>query len=285
MGGTSYRLLEASSPNGRLIGIDQDPQAIEVAERYLAPFGSRIRLICANFRDLKTSLSHVGVTRIHGALFDLGLSSAQLSDGSRGFSFLENGALDMRMAPTMKTTAGELLNTLSWKELAELIFRFGEERYAKRIAKAVVAARAHSPLSTTVELVDIIRRAVPPAYRHGRLHCATRTFQALRIAVNRELEILEQALRDAVALLLPEGRLAVITFHSLEDRIVKHTFRALAQQPQALVSILTKKPVEPSLTERQGNPRARSAKLRVVERTRLAIDCEVERTVCGQSTC
>jgi 16S rRNA (cytosine1402-N4)-methyltransferase len=166
----------------------------------------------------------------------------------------------------MGTTAGELVNSLPETELADLIFQYGEERFSRRIARAIVRARERKSLATTQELTAVIKESVPAAYRHGRIHCATRTFQALRIAVNRELEVLEPAIRDAVDMLRPGGRIAVISFHSLEDRIVKHTFRALAERPHPQVAVLTKKPQVPSDAECQANPRARSAKLRVAER-------------------
>jgi 16S rRNA (cytosine1402-N4)-methyltransferase len=181
-------------------------------------------------------------------------------------SFLSDGPLDMRMDQQGGLTAAELIAQLPERELADLIYRYGEERYSRRIARALVAARKTHPLRTTFDLVSVVSCAVPAAYRHGRIHCATRTFQALRIAVNRELDVIEGAIRDAVDVLAPGGRLCVISFHSLEDRIAKHTFRSLAQSPEASLRILTKKPQVPSDEECRNNPRARSAKLRVAER-------------------
>lgn len=199
-------------------------------------------------------------------LFDLGVSSAQLDRPERGFSFLADGPLDMRMDQGGGPTAADLLARLSEKELADLIYRYGEERYSRRIARAIARVRVHRPLRTTGDLAAVIQGAVPPSYRRGRLHPATRTFQALRIAVNRELEVLEGALREAAAVLAPGGRLCVISFHSLEDRIAKQTFRTLSRGATACLRVLTKKPVVPSDREVRENPRARSAKLRVAER-------------------
>lgn len=265
-GGTAFRILELSEPGGVLVGIDQDPEAISLARRTLGPFLPRTHLFCRNFMDLKSILASAGVGKADGILFDLGLSSVQLASPNRGFSFLEEGSLDMRLGPFAGPTASDLVNTMPEAELASLIRRYGEERYARRIAKAVVRERNHLPLRTTTQLTAIIRDSVPHSYRRGRLHCATRTFQALRIAVNQELEVLERTLHDAPDLLAPKGRLCVISFHSLEDRIVKHTFRALSQKPTPTLKILTKKPCVPSMEEREVNPRSRSAKLRVAER-------------------
>lgn len=219
-----------------------------------------------HFNELKRRLSAAGVAEVDGVLFDLGLSSAQLDRPDRGFSFSQDGPLDMRMDRHEGRTAADLINELSERELADLIYRYGEERYSRRIARAIARARERAPLRTTGELVAVIRAAVPSSYRHGRLHCATRTFQALRIAVNGELEGLDGALRDAANVLAPGGRLCVISFHSLEDRIAKHTIRALTGGPEPRLRSLTKKPVVPSDRECKANPRARSAKLRVAER-------------------
>jgi 16S rRNA (cytosine1402-N4)-methyltransferase len=207
-----------------------------------------------------------GIEQVDGVVFDLGVSSPQLNEAARGFSFSSSGPLDMRMSGSGGRTAADLVNHLSEAQLADLIFYNGEERFARRIARGIVRAREQAPLLTTVDLVEVIRRTVPAAYRHGRIHFATRTFQALRIAVNRELDVLGEVLPQAVEVLRPGGRLAVISFHSLEDRIVKHAFRDWARGTPALVRILTKKPVEPLTEECVRNPRARSAKLRVAER-------------------
>lgn len=264
--GHASLILERSGPDGMLIGIDRDEAAIRSDRERLRPYGERVRLVRGNFEDLKQHLASLGIGEVDGVVLDLGVSSAQLSDPARGFSFLAEGPLDMRMDAQFPVTAASLVNELSEGELADLIFRFGEERYSRRIARAIVRAREIRPLATTLELADVIRGAVPPPYRRGRIHCATRTFQALRIAVNRELEGLEGAIRSGADVLAPGGRLCVISFHSLEDRIVKRTFKALSQGPESRLALLTKKPLIPSEEERHLNPRARSAKLRVAER-------------------
>lgn len=265
-GGLAARILERTGPRGLLIGIDRDAEAIGRSRDRLQRFASRVRLVKGDFRDLRRHLASVGAIEVHGVIFDLGVSSPQLDSPSRGFSFAADGPLDMRMDRSTGPTAADLLSELSEKELADVIARYGEERFARRIARGIVRARERRPLATTGELVVAVRESVPPAYRHGRIHCATRTFQALRIAVNRELEGLDQAFRDAAGVLAPGGRLGIISFHSLEDRIAKRTLVDLARGPRPLLRILTKKPRRASETERYRNPRARSAKLRVAER-------------------
>ena len=265
-GGLASSILDLTGPDGSVIGIDQDEEAIAAARNRLEPYAGRARLIRGNFRELKQHLRSVGLSEVDGVVFDLGVSSAQLDRPDRGFSFLADGPLDMRMDRRGDRTAAELLNQLGEKELADLLYQFGEERYSRRIARAVVRARARRPLQTTFDLVSLIRDAVPVFYRHGRLHYATRTFQALRIAVNHELEVLEESFRDAADVLVPGGRLCVISFHSLEDRIAKQTFRALSHGQEPCLATLTKKPCVASEQERRENPRARSAKLRVAER-------------------
>lgn len=265
-GGLASHILHASQPSGQLIGIDQDRDAIVAARETLKEFTGRVHLIHGNFMELKQHLASAGISQVNGVAFDLGVSSAQLDRPERGFSFLVNGPLDMRMDQGTGPTAADLLNELPERDLADLIYHYGEERYSRRIARTVVRARAEHPLRATHDLVSVIRGAVPSSYRHGRIHFATRTFQALRIAVNRELEVLEGALRDAADVLTGGGRLCVISFHSLEDRIVKRTFKSLSTGPHASLSTLTKKPLIPTEPERQDNPRARSAKLRVAER-------------------
>lgn len=266
LGGHAELILERSSPNGVLVGIDRDPEAIVTTRLRLARFASRLKVIHGNFSALKEHLRSVGFSRVDGVVFDLGVSSAQLDCPERGFSFRAEGPLDMRMDPQAGQTAGDLVAHLSERELADLIERYGEERYARRIARAIVETRKTRPLRTTFDLVAVIAKAVPAAYRRGRIHCATRTFQALRIAVNGELDVIEGAIRDAASVLVAGGRICVIAFHSLEDRLVKQTFRALATGPLACLNILTKKPLVPSREECHHNPRARSAKLRVAEK-------------------
>ena len=265
-GGHAEILLKNSDSATRLIGLDRDPQAIAFSRERLMEFGGRVILRKGNYRDLKSHLAEMGIQKVGGVLFDLGVSSPQLEDPARGFSFRQEGPLDMRMDQTIGVTAAELVNSCQEHELADIVFQYGEERYSRRIARAIVRARTRSPIETTGALASVIAEAVPPMYRHGRIHCATRTFQALRIAVNCELEGLEPSLRDAADLLAPGGRMCAISFHSLEDRIVKHTLRSLAEGADARLSLLTKKPILPAELEFHANPRARSAKLRVAER-------------------
>jgi len=261
--GHAEQLLESTAPDGIVVGIDRDARAIEAGRAIAARFGERLVLVKGNFVDLKRHLAERGIANVHGVLFDLGVSSPQLDEPERGFSFQQDGPLDMRMDQSVGTTAADVVNRTEESDLADLIYQLGEERYSRRIARGVVRARAQRPLSTTQELVAVIESSVPGSYRRGRIHCATRTFQALRIAVNRELDHLEPAIRDAADVLRPGGRLCVISFHSLEDRIVKHTFRALSGRA---LTVLTKKPLMASEEECARNPRARSAKLRVAER-------------------
>ena len=265
-GGMAFQILLAGSPHNCLIGIDRDEQALADAKKRLKQFEDRVHLVHGNFRDLKRHLESLHVSDVHGVVFDLGVSSAQLSRPERGFSFMLDGPLDMRMDQRDDRAAAELLNTLSEQELADIIFQYGEERYARRIARGVIKARAEQPLRTTHDLVSVIYGAVPAVYRRGRIHYATRTFQALRIAVNHELDILDQSFRDAADVLVPGGRLCIISFHSLEDRTAKHTLRALSRGSSPHLALLTKKPVVPSEAERHANARARSAKLRIAER-------------------
>ncbi|MCP9452936.1 MAG: 16S rRNA (cytosine(1402)-N(4))-methyltransferase RsmH [Nitrospira sp.] len=265
-GGHAEALLRHSPPTVRLIGFDRDPQAIMYSRERLAEFGDRVLLKQGDYRDLKRHLAEMNVSHVGGVVFDLGVSSPQLDDPRRGFSFRADGPLDMRMDQTTGRTAAAVVNEESEPVLANIIYQYGEERYARRIARAIVRSRERKTIETTGELASIIARAVPSAYRYGRIHCATRTFQALRIAVNRELDGLDTALRDAAGVLAWGGRMGVISFHSIEDRIVKHVFRALAQGPAACLSVLTPKPIVPTEGECGANPRARSAKLRVIER-------------------
>lgn len=264
--GLATRILHLTAPDGILIGIDRDAAALDASRARLQGVMSRVHLRHGNFSELKTLVAQVGIQHVDGVIFDLGVSSPQLDRPERGFSFRDDGPLDMRMDQSEGRTAADLIREMPERELADVIYQFGEERYSRRIARAIVEARTQSVIGTTRELAAVVERAVPASYRHGRIHCATRTFQALRIAVNRELDVLEPALRDAVAMVAPGGRVCAVSFHSLEDRIVKHTFRALANGSDAAVRVLTKKPVIASESERDHNPRSRSAKLRVVER-------------------
>ena len=264
--GHAEKILEASSPDSRLIGLDRDAAAIAASRKRLARFGDRVLLLHGHFMDLKQHLTVNGIGQIDGVLFDLGVSSPQLEEPARGFSFQVDGPLDMRMDQSMSGTAADLVNQWPEAQLADAIFQFGEERFSRRIARAIVRARERHPLAKTKELVSVIEGAVPANYRHGRLHCATRTFQAIRIAVNQELDSLDPALRDAADVLSPGGRLCVISFHSLEDRIVKHTLRALSGKDDPALVVLTKKPQIPSREESDRNPRSRSAKLRAAQR-------------------
>jgi 16S rRNA (cytosine1402-N4)-methyltransferase len=264
--GHAVEILEASGPSGIVIGIDRDTQAIDSGRKRVQRFGDRAILIKGHFVDVKRLLGDRGISEVQGVLFDLGVSSPQIDDPSRGFSFQAEGHLDMRMDQSSGATAGDIVNRTDEVDLANMIYHFGEERYSRRIARAIVRARADRPFTTTRELVSVIESAVPAHYRRGRIHFATRTFQALRIAVNRELEHLESAVSDASALLAPRGRLCVISFHSLEDRIVKQTFRALSDQASGKFEIMTKRPQLPTAEEIRQNPRSRSAKLRVIQR-------------------
>ena len=264
---------------GRLICIDRDQAAIDAARVRLAPWLDRVTLVHSNFSELKEVLSGAGVSGADGMLFDLGVSSPQLDDASRGFSYMQDAPLDMRMDTAAPLTAYEVVNTWSQEELRRILYEYGEERYAPAIAKAIVRARETAPVQTTLELVEVIKSAMPPAALREKQHPAKRSFQAIRIAVNGELDALPPMLRAAVDGLNPGGRLAVITFHSLEDRIVKRTLADLAKgctcppefpvcvcgrKPR--VRLVNRKPVTADGAELADNPRARSAKLRVAEK-------------------
>jgi 16S rRNA (cytosine1402-N4)-methyltransferase len=269
-GGHAEAILRAAAPSGRLIGIDRDAEVLAVTRQRLAPFGPRVDIVHGGAAGLKSILETLQVAGVDGILLDLGVSSYQLESGARGFSFAREGPLDMRMDRTAEVpTAATLVNTLGEWELVNLITRYGEEHWARRIARAILRARRRAPLRTTQELAAIITQAIPPRARPPRIHPATRTFQALRIAVNQELSRLEETLDVATSCLQPGGRLCVIAYHSLEDRIVKRTFQTYVHSPKSDVPrmrLLTRKPVTPTHAERQANPRARSAKLRVLER-------------------
>jgi 16S rRNA (cytosine1402-N4)-methyltransferase len=260
MGGHAEAILGASTPEVSLLGLDVDPEAIARAAARLAPFGGRVRLVKASFADVGAVAAQQGVTAARAVLLDLGFSSWQLEESRRGFSFQADEPLDMRLDPTQPATAADLLNRLSEPELARLLFEYGEEPHARRIARAIVRRR---PLATTSDLVAAVRSAVPRRAWPRRLHVATRTFQAVRMTVNDEPGALRRSLRDAPELLTPGGRLGVISFHSGEDRIVKQTFRALGSAGYAE---LEPSPLTPGEDEVRANPRARSAKLRVLER-------------------
>ena len=261
LGGHASALLAAGAT--RLIGLDRDRDALTLAHAALSPWDERVTLIHADYRTLDPVLDGLGVSLVDGALADLGVSSMQFDEPGRGFSFQRDEPLDMRMDRTAGDAAADLVARSSEEDLADAIFRFGEERFSRRIARAIVYARREAPIDTTGRLAAIVRRAIP---RRGsmRIDPATRTFQALRIWVNRELDGLDRFLESAARRLRRGARLVVISFHSLEDRIVKHTFRALAQSE--VVKVLTKKPIRPTDEEVRRNPRARSAKLRTAER-------------------
>jgi 16S rRNA (cytosine1402-N4)-methyltransferase len=278
-GGHARLILERCTPGGTLVGIDQDQEALRATGQRLAEFGTAALLVHGNFGELEYHLDHLGIHTLDGFILDIGVSSHQLDSADRGFSFQHDAPLDMRMDTSQGQTAADLLNDLPEQELERIFWEYGEERWAKRIASFIVQARLEDPVAGTLQLVDIIKGAVPKAKWDERIHPATRTFQAIRIAVNRELENLEKGLRAAINRLKPGGRGVVISFHSLEDRIVKHIFREFASgctcprnlpvcvcniRPRVLV--LTGRPVMAGDTELSENPRARSAKLRAVEK-------------------
>ncbi len=273
-GGHAAGLLEASAPAGRLLGLDRDPAALAAAAERLSTYGERVRLVLASFAGLATVARAEGFVPAAGVLLDLGLSSLQLADPARGFSFQADGPLDMRFDPAQKLTAADLVNDLPLDDLADLLYQYGEERESHRVARAIVRAR---PIRTTRALAEVVAAALGGG--RSRIHPATRTFQALRIAVNDELAQIEAALPQAVEVLAPGGRLAVITFHSLEDRLVKNFMRRESRDcicppglpactcgHRASLRLLTRKPVTPSAREVQANPRSRSAKLRIAEK-------------------
>lgn len=279
MGGHTQAILEAAK-NVQVIGIDQDTEAIRLASERLKPFGERVKIFHANFAGIKDVLNRAGVQKVNGILADLGVSSLQFDAAERGFSFRFDAPLDMRMdAASDYETAAEMLERLSEEEIADVIYKYGEERMSRRIARRIVWKREiGEPVRTTRELAETVEKAIGRKPK-DKIHPATRTFQALRIAVNREIEILEEFIRDAVDSLKTQGRLAIITFHSLEDRVVKQTFQKLSGKcecpprlPQCVcgatkeIEILTRKPVVPFDSEIANNPRARSAKLRVCQK-------------------
>ena len=264
---------------GRLIGIDRDPVALKAAGERLAPYADRVTLVHSNFCEIAQVLDDLGIEAVDGILLDLGVSSPQLDDGSRGFSYMVDAPLDMRMNNEDPVTAKDIVNTWSYEELRRILFDYGEERYAPRIADAICRRREEKPIETTLELVDIIRSAMPAAALREKQHPAKRSFQAIRIAVNDELGAVRKVMEAAIPRLNPDGRLAIITFHSLEDRIVKNAMADAAKgctcppsfpvcvcgkKPQ--VQLVTRKPITATDEELEANPRSRSAKLRVCEK-------------------
>ncbi len=278
--GHAIGILEESAPDGLLIGIDADEDALQVAEKRLNPFSGRVTLARGNFADIGDILVGLNIYHVDGILLDLGVSSHQLDAGERGFSFSKEALLDMRMDFRQQTSAHTLVNTLPESSLAKIIREYGEETMAKRIARTIVAARKSKHIETTTELASIILSVIPNKLHGHRLHPATKTFQALRIAVNKELSSLQSALDEGIDLLRKGGRFSVISYHSLEDRIVKTSFRSYENpcicphdipvcncQRQAKAKVVYRRPVTPSDAEISDNPRARSAKLRTAERT------------------
>lgn len=267
-GGHAHALLSAVDGQADLLAVDRDPSALEAAARRLAAYRDRVRFVHGDYRQLDRFLDEVGWAHVDGILLDLGVSSLQLDDPARGFSYQQDGPLDMRMDPRAPLTAADLVNTATRDQLAAWIRRYGEERWARRIADFIVAERARRPITRTGQLVDVIKAAIPARARRGGPHPARRTFQALRIVVNDELSRLDEALASAARRLAPRGRLVVISFHSLEDRTVKRTFLELARAGQGF-RVVTRRPITPGTAERLRNPRARSARLRALERESL----------------
>lgn len=277
--GHSMHIAQRLTAGGRLIAIDRDDMALENAKVRLADVIDRVTLVKSDFRNLDTAIASCGVSKVDGILFDLGVSSPQLDIAERGFSYMHDARLDMRMDQQQALSAYEVVNTWDRSELRRILLEYGEERYAPQIAAAIDRARQEKPIETTLQLADIIRSAMPPAARREKQHPAKRSFQAIRIAVNDELMAVQEAMERAIDALTPGGRLAVITFHSLEDRIVKTAFRNAAQGctcpkdfpvcvcgNKAKIKLVARKPLLPSMEEIAQNPRARSAKLRVCEK-------------------
>jgi len=280
LGGAGHsRCIAAALTTGRLIGIDRDPVALKAASERLAPWADRVTLVHSNFCEIARVLDALGIEAVDGILLDLGVSSPQLDDGSRGFSYMADAPLDMRMNNSDSLSADTVVNTWPYEELKRILYEYGEERYAPQIAAAICRRREVSPISGTLELVDVIRSAMPPAALREKQHPAKRSFQAIRIAVNDELNSVARVMEDAIPRLGTGGRLAVITFHSLEDRIVKNAMAAAAKgctcppnfpvcvcgkKPQ--VKLVSRKPIVSGSEELERNPRARSAKLRICEK-------------------
>lgn len=277
--GHSSQIARRLTEGGRLIGVDRDRTALAAAKERLAPYADRVTLVHSNFAEIDAILDSLGIPAVDGMLFDLGVSSPQLDDASRGFSYMADAPLDMRMDKDDVLTAGEVVNTWPQGELRRILYDYGEERYAPQIAAAICRAREKAPVETTLELVDIIRSAMPAQALREKQHPAKRSFQAIRIAVNDELGAVSRMMQAAVGRLNPGGRLAVITFHSLEDRIVKSEMQQAARGctcppefpvcvcgKKPLVKLVTRKPIVSGPAELEENPRARSAKLRVTEK-------------------
>lgn len=263
-GGHAAEILRRITPGGKLIAVDRDPEAISRTRVRLTEVGGEVIYVNDDFRNVDRILSEAGVGAIDGAVFDLGVSSFQLDEGEKGFSFLKDGPLDMRFDPTTGLSAAEVVNRFGREELATIIRDYGEERHSRKVAEAICAARKRSRIRTTAELAEIIRAAIGGWYRDQRLHSAARTFQAIRIRVNDELGAAEEGVRKAIDHLNPGGRICVISFHSLEDRIVKNIFRDASKAGR--LKPVNKKPIVPTPEEMGANPRSRSAKLRIAEK-------------------
>ncbi len=265
-GGHSQEILKRIAPSGTLIGIDRDQESLDVCRDRLADFNDSLKLVHGNFADIESLLNGLDIDKVDAILFDLGISSFQLEDPKRGFSFQKEGPLDMRLDRTSYISAYDLVNNLNEDEISAMLWNFGQERWHNRIAHLLVQERQRQPITTTEQLASIVTRSIPGRYQHKyhRIHPATRTFQAVRIAVNRELEVLEGTFDKAINLLKKGGRICIISFHSLEDRIAKLTLRK--NDSEGLIEILTPKPLTPELSEIAVNPKSRSSKLRAAER-------------------
>lgn len=277
--GHSEEICKQLGEEGMLIGIDQDDNALQAAEKRLSPYKANVKLVKSNFKQLKSVLSSLGITEVDGVVFDLGVSSPQLDEGERGFSYNYDAPLDMRMDQQAELSAYDVVNHWDEDELVHILFTYGEEKFSRRIARNIVEQREVEPIQTTGRLVDIIKNSIPAAARRTGPHPAKRSFQAIRIAVNDELNVFESAIKDALDVLKPSGRTAVITFHSLEDRICKNVYLEYAEgctcppvfpvctcNNEPKIKIITRKPVVPSEEELEQNARARSAKLRIAEK-------------------